>query len=165
MTVDRYDVDNNILSGNRLCVYAQLNNEGTNIYDNQITLGVFKYIEGQNTHPSFASTSMHANIQPGETKDFVLTVPNLNFENKYFFHLYYYSEGKRTRIKGKLFTLIPLYGDANGSGDFDTGDVNMIVDYIMGKDFGYIVFENADMDNDGKVDAVDLVKLINALPK
>ena len=165
MTVDRYDVDNNVLSGNRLCVHAQLNNEGTNIYDNQITLGVFKYIEGQTKHPSFASTSMHVNIQPGETKDFVLTVPNLNFENKYFFHLYYYSEGKRTKIKGKLFTLIPLYGDANGSGDFDTDDVNMIVDYIMGRDFGYIVFENADMDNDGKVDAVDLVKLIDALPK
>ena len=165
MTVDRYDVDNNVLSGNRLCVHAQLNNEGTNIYDNQITLGVFKYIEGQTKHPSFASTSMHANIQPGETKDFVLTVPNLNFENKYFFHLYYYSEGKRTRIKGKLFTLIPLYGDADGSGDVDTDDVNMIVDYIMGRDFGYIVFENADMNNDGKVDAVDLVKLIDALPK
>ena len=165
MTVDRYDVDNNVLSGNRLCVHAQLNNEGTNIYDNQITLGVFKYIEGQTKHPSFASTSMHVNIQPGETKDFVLTVPNLNFENKYFFHLYYYSEGKRTRIKGKLFTLIPLYGDADGSGDVDTDDVNMIVDYIMGRDFGYIVFENADMNNDGKVDAVDLVKLIKALPK
>ena len=146
-------------------MHVQLNNEGTIIYDNQITLGVFKYIEGQTKHPSFASTSMHANIQPGETKDFVLTVPNLNFENKYFFHLYYYSEGKRTRIKGKLFTLIPLYGDADGSGDVDANDVNMIVDYIMGKDFGYIVFENADMTNDGKVDAVDLVKLIDALPK
>ena len=164
MTVDRYDVDNNVMSGNRLCVHAQLKNEGTNIYDNQITLGVFKYIEGQTKHPSFASTSMHVNIQPGETKDFVLTVPNLNFENKYFFHLYYYSEGKRTRIKGKLFTLIPLYGDADGSGDVDANDVNMIVDYIMGKDFGYIVFENADMNNDCKIDSVDLVKLINALP-
>jgi len=40
-----------------------------------------------------------------------------------------------------------------------------MVDYIMGKNPPGFVFGNADMYNDGKVDAVDLVKLINALPK
>jgi hypothetical protein len=58
-----------------------------------------------------------------------------------------------------------LLGDADGSGSVDTDDVKIMVDYIMGKNPPGFVFGNADMNNDGKVDAVDLVKLINALPQ
>ena len=56
-------------------------------------------------------------------------------------------------------------GDANGDGFTDADDVKLIADHIMGKNPPGFVFGNADMNNDGKVDAVDLVKLINALPK
>ena len=169
ITIDKYDVETDVLSGNKLSVQAQITNQGTNTYDNQIMLIIYKYIEGEETHNSFASTSVNANIQPGETKEVVLAVPNLNFEDQYFFYLYYYSEGNRKKMQvdgtGLLFTLTPLLGDADGSGSVDTDDVKIMVDYIMGKNPLGFVFGNADMNNDGKVDAVDLVKLINALPK
>lgn len=169
ITIDKYDVETRVLSGNKLSVRAQITNQGTNTYDNQIMLIIYKYIEGEEYHNSFASTSVNANIQPGETKEVVLAVPNLNFEDQYFFYLYYYSEGNRKKMEvngtGLLFTLTPLLGDADGSGSVDTDDVKIMVNYIMGKNPPGFVFGNADMNNDGKVDAVDLVKLINALPK
>ena len=169
IAIDKYDVETDVLSGNKLSVRAQITNQGTNIYDNQIMLIIYKYIEGEESHNSFASTSVNANIQPGETKEVVLAVPNLNFEDQYFFYLYYYSEGNRKKMEvngtGLLFTLTPLLGDADGSGVVDADDVKIMVNYIMGKNPPGFVFGNADMNNDGKVDAVDLVKLINALPK
>lgn len=169
IVIDKYDVETDVLSGNKLSVQAQITNQGTNTYDNQIMLIIYKYIEGEETHNSFASTSVNANIQPGETKEVVLAVPNLNFEDQYFFYLYYYSEGNRKIMQvdgtGLLFTLTPLLGDADGSGSVDADDVKIMVDYIMGKNSLGFVFGNADMNNDGSVDAVDLVKLINALPK
>ena len=169
ITIDKYDVETRVLSGNKLSVWAQITNQGTNTYDNQIMLIIYKYIEGEEYHNSFASTSVNANIQPGETKEVVLAVPNLNFEDQYFFYLYYYSEGNRKKMEvngtGLFFTLTPLLGDADGSGSVDADDVKIMVNYIMGKNPPGFVFGNADMNNDGKVDAVDLVKLINALPK
>ena len=169
IAIDKYDVETRVLSGNKLSVQAQITNQGTNIYDNQIMLIIYKYIEGEESHNSFASTSVNANIQPGETKEVVLAVPNLNFEDQYFFYLYYYSEGNMKKMEvngtGFLFTLTPLLGDADGSGVVDADDVKIMVNYIMGKNPPGFVFGNADMNNDGKVDAVDLVKLINALPK
>lgn len=56
-------------------------------------------------------------------------------------------------------------GDADDSGGVDANDVKIVVDYIMGKNPAGFVFGNADMNNDNKVDAVDLVKLISTLPK
>lgn len=169
IAIDKYDVETDVLSGNKLSVRAQITNQGTNTYDNQIMLIIYKYIEGEEYHNSFASTSVNANIQPGETKEVVLAVPNLNFEDQYFFYLYYYSEENRKKMQvdgtGLLFTLTPLLGDADGSGSVDADDVKIMVDYIMGKNSLGFVFGNADMNNDRKVDAVDLVKLINALPK
>jgi len=169
IAIDKYDVETRVLSGNKLSVQAQITNQGTNTYDNQIMLIIYKYIEGEEYHNSFASTSVNANIQPGETKEVVLAVPNLNFEDQYFFYLYYYSEGNRKKMEvngtGLFFTLTPLLGDADGSGSVDANDVKIMVDYIMGKNPPGFVFGNADMYNDGKVDAVDLVKLIKALPK
>lgn len=52
-------------------------------------------------------------------------------------------------------------GDANSDWEVNAADIDAIVDYIVkGKTEGF-VFDNADVSNDGKVDAVDIVKIIN----
>ena len=52
-------------------------------------------------------------------------------------------------------------GDANSDWEVNAADIDAIVDYIVkGKTEGFI-FDNADVSNDGKVDAVDIVKIIN----
>ena len=168
MTIDGFNEVTRVLSGNTLKVRAQVTNNGTNTYDNQIVLYVYKYIEGQGSHPYYTGTSSNATIQPGETKEIVLTVPDLNYDDQYFFYLYYYSGGSRQKMEvngtGWTFSLAPLssvQGDADGNGVVDAKDVKTVADYIMGRDPIPFVFANANMNGDTKVDAADLVKLIN----
>ena len=168
MTIDGFDTNSRVLSGNKLRVRAQVTNNGTNTYDNQIALILYQLIPGTNQGSPFASKSVPATIQPGETKEVVLTVPDLNFEEKYFFYLYYYSGGFRQKMEvngtGGTFSLAPLssvQGDADGNGVVDAKDVKTVADYIMGRDPIPFVFANANMNGDTKVDAADLVKLIN----
>lgn len=171
MSIDGFDTNYGVLSGNKLRVRAQVTNNGTNIYDNQIKLYMYKYIEGQETHPYYTETSTNTTIQPGETKEVVLTVPDLNYDEKYFFYLYYYSEGSRVKMlvdgTGWVFSLSPLssvLGDANGNGEVDAKDIKTVADYIMGRDPLPFVFANANMNGDTKVDAADLVLLIKMVP-
>lgn len=56
-----------------------------------------------------------------------------------------------------------ISGDANGDGEVDNIDINAIVDYIMkGKTEGFI-FSNADMNGDQKVNAADIVLILNII--
>ena len=54
-----------------------------------------------------------------------------------------------------------LPGDANGSGGVDADDIKAVVRYIIEGDFEGFVFDNADVVKDGKVNAADLVKIID----
>ena len=52
-------------------------------------------------------------------------------------------------------------GDANGDGFTDADDVKLIADHIMGKNPPGFNFNNANINGDSKVDAADLVLLVN----
>ena len=56
---------------------------------------------------------------------------------------------------------VNVKGDANGDWMVDEDDVTAISDYILTGGTAYIVFDNADLNGDKKVDAADLVLLIN----
>ena len=168
MSIDGFDTNTGVLSGNKLRVRAQVTNEGVNTYDNQIALYLYQLIPGTNNGSRVAIKSVPATIQPGETKEVVLTVPDLNLDDQYFFYLYYYSEGSRVKMSvdgtGWMFSLTPLssvLGDADGNGIVDTNDVKTVADYIMGRDPLPFVFANANLNGDSKVDAADLVLLVN----
>lgn len=53
-----------------------------------------------------------------------------------------------------------LSGDVDGNGDVNAADIDAVVRYIMTGDTTNFVFENANLNGDDKVDAVDLVLLI-----
>ena len=52
-------------------------------------------------------------------------------------------------------------GDADGNGVVNAADIDAVVRYIMEGDFDGFNFDNANLQKDDKVDAADLVLLIN----
>lgn len=58
-----------------------------------------------------------------------------------------------------------LLGDANGDGKVNVGDVNTVVNYIVGKTNEKFVFEAADIDANEKINVGDVNSLINIVLK
>lgn len=166
MVIDNFDDKKGILYGTTLNMTVNVKNEGTNTYDNAIVLNLFKIVPGEEYHPIFKSKSVMANIKPGETKPVVLTVPGLNLDDRYFFVVSYSSSGGNVTLNLPwtqfAFSLKKEpSGDASGNGSVGPEDITAVVQYILTGDTTNFVIENADLNIDGQVDAVDLVLLIN----
>ena len=58
-----------------------------------------------------------------------------------------------------------IIGDANGDGNVYDSDINAIADYIIKGKTERFVFTNADANEDQKVNAADIVELINRIKK
>ena len=72
------------------------------------------------------------------------------------------TKSKYETAKGwNMFAGISVLGDVNGDGDVNASDIQTIADYIMGRNPESFVFNNVDMNGDTKVDAADLVLLVN----
>lgn len=56
-----------------------------------------------------------------------------------------------------------LLGDADGNGIVDNDDVIEVSNKILGKPSDRFVEDNADVNGDGKVNAIDIVLIINSL--
>ena len=103
-----------------------------------------------------------------------LEVP-YDVENDTYIYIYMVQKASGTRIgrrataHGVIYkvkcasapTLVP--GDANGSGDVDKDDVQMIADYILGKNPAGFKKAQANVDGEGDVTVVDLVKVIGII--
>ena len=94
------------------------------------------------------------------------TLGNHNFSYKVYNNATLYvpvgTKSKYETAKGwNMFAGISVLGDVNGDGDVNASDIQTIADYIMGRNPESFVFNNADMNGDTKVDAADLVLLVN----
>lgn len=165
MLIDNFDDEKGILSGTTLNMTLNVKNEGVNSYENAILLQLYKVVPGAELHPLFTSKSVMATIEPGETKPVVLTISGLNLDDQYFFALTYSSAGgdQYFEVPWNLYKFsltaeapTPVPGDVTGEGDVDEDDLNAIVELIMAGEYD----EKADLNNDEKVDAADLVLLI-----
>ena len=56
-----------------------------------------------------------------------------------------------------------VYGDADGDGDVDPKDVELVVDYIMNGKTEGLHLVNADANGNKVLNVVDIVKMINAI--
>jgi hypothetical protein len=56
-----------------------------------------------------------------------------------------------------------IQGDANGSGNVDSNDIDTITRYIMTGEADGFIFNNADVNEDNKIDAADIVKIVNLI--
>ena len=154
MIIDNFDKDKMILSGTTLKVTAQVTNKGVNDYENVIELDLYKNTDpSSDTYggPFVKSKSVMATIPVGETREVNFVIKDLNPDDEYFFYIYYSSAGGTKRLlTGYPFTLTE-----------GTVHISSLVQLIMSGQYD----EKADLNNDNKVDAADLVLLINMVPQ
>ena len=133
-------------------------------------------IEAQNesTHAFHVKIGGAAPVEVSSLKRDWLEVP-YDVEDDTYIYIYMVQKASGTRIgrrataHGVIYkvkcasapTLVP--GDANGSGDVDKDDVQMIADYILGKNPAGFKKAQANVDGEGDVTVVDLVKVIGII--
>lgn len=133
-------------------------------------------IEAQNesTHAFHVKIGGAAPVEVSSLERDWLEVP-YDVEDDTYIYIYMVQKASGTRIgrrataHGVIYkvkcasapTLVP--GDANGSGDVDKDDVQMIADYILGKNPAGFKKAQANVDGDGDVTVVDLVKVIGII--
>ena len=154
---------NHVLTGTTLRVNTLVKNEGSNRYENSIILSLYKNTEDPSSlmmrGPLVASKSVMATIECGETAEVNFVIKDLNLESEYFYDISYCSEGNVAffNIPEDVNTYFTLNGDVNVDGNIDNQDINAIVEYILKGEYN----EKADLNNDKKVNAADLVKIID----
>ena len=174
---------NNVLTGTTLKVNANITNAGSNTYENTIVLELYEKTwedpkTGKFGGSLVTSKSVMVTIQPGETKNVNFEVKDLNLESEYFYFINYMTAGMSMELEipgiDTYFSLTEdegdpdpdptsVPGDADGNGKVETADIDAVVRYIMEGDFEGFNFDNANLNDDDKVDAADLVLLIKML--
>ena len=159
------------LTGTTLKVNANVKNVGTNTYENVIQLCLYENTEDPSSQlfggPLVTTKSMMATIKPGETKEVLFSIEELNPDIQYFFFISYFSQGVMYfEIPGVGYPFFPtaqavIPGDVDGDGDVDVDDINTVVQYIFAGEY----IEKADVNNDGKVDAADIVEIVKVIKK
>lgn len=133
-------------------------------------------IEAQNesTHAFHVKIGGAAPVEVSSLERDWLEVP-YDVEDDTYIYIYMVQKASGTRIgrrataHGVIYkvkcasapTLVP--GDANGSGGVDKDDVQMIADYILGKNPAGFKKAQANVDGEGDVTVVDLVKVIGII--
>lgn len=133
-------------------------------------------IEAQNesTHAFHVKIGGAAPVEVSSLERDWLKVP-YDVEDDTYIYIYMVQKASGTRIgrrataHGVIYkvkcasapTLVP--GDANGSGGVDKDDVQMIADYILGKNPAGFKKAQANVDGEGDVTVVDLVKVIGII--
>ena len=156
IVIDNFDEDKMILSGTTLKVTAQITNKGENDYDNVLELELRRNTEDPSSDffrgLPVNSKSVMATIPVGETREVDFVIKDLNPDDEYDFKIYYSSEGGQIQLhKEKPFTLTEKTDILV--------DVTAMVQLIIAGQYD----EKADLNKDNKVDAADLVLLINML--
>lgn len=158
-TVTTPGLSDNVLTGTTLKVNALVTNEGSNKYENGIVLRLFKNTEDPSSHkiggPLVATKTVMATIECGETKEVKFVVEDLDLESDYFYDIYYLSGGS-----GVFFDLPEDVNDYFTLTNLDI-DIDTIVGYIMAGEYN----EKADLNNDNKVNAADIVEYVKISKK
>lgn len=70
--------------------------------------------------------------------------------------------------KGKVLSIViggaSMPGDVNGDGAVNGYDADAVVRFIVTRKTEHFIFKNADVDNNNRIDAADLVIIINMIP-
>ena len=164
-----------VLTGTTLRVNTLVTNEGSNKYENCIVLRLFKNTEDPSSHkirgPLVATKTVMATIECGETKEVNFVVDDLDLDSEYFYDIYYLSGGSGVFFNlpeevNTYFTLTdaaqtPVLGDLDDDNDVDEEDLAAIVGFIMAGEYN----EKADLNNDSKVNAADIVEIVKIIKK
>ena len=91
-----------------------------------------------------------------------VTIEGLKAGTEYGYRSYVKTASGITYGEEKTFKT-SMFGDVNGDNKVDNNDLNDIVSYIMGNIPAHFNKDAADLNNDNKVNAADIVKMVNIL--
>lgn len=153
-----------IMTANYFGMEVQITNVGTNTYDEDITVKLYKRVYGT-TGTLVQTLSQHLVLAPQETKKLTFHMDNVIDGWKYFAKAYYYSNAEQINVANvSTHTIIfpasgPIKGDVNKDGEVSIADVNAVI-YMITKGVQDL---NGDVNNDGEVTLADVNAVISII--
>ena len=158
-----------IITSRTYSVETTFTNTGTNAYNEDVTLRLYRVSNGT-SGSNVQDVTLPLQLAAGQSKVVRFDCDNVVNGEKYFAWVYYWSSGQQVRGKGtSSYTIIfpneTEYekGDVNGDGKVDVTDVNIIVNIILGKDNASNYPGNANVDGQGGIDIGDVNAVINQM--
>ncbi len=163
------DAANKIITSRTYSVETTVTNNGTNTYDEDIVLRLYRVSNGT-SGTNVQDVAQPLVLAPGETKVVRFDCDNVVNGERYFCWVYYFSAGEQIKCKGTsthtlYFPTEPEYkaGDVNGDGTVDIADVNIIINVMLGKAQASDYPGDANVDGQGGVDISDVNAVINLM--
>ena len=153
-----------IMTANYFGMEVQITNVGTNTYDEDITVKLYKRVYGT-TGTLVQTLSQHLVLAPQETKKLTFHMDNVIDGWKYFAKAYYYSNAEQINVANvSTHTIIfpasgPIKGDVNKDGEVSIADVNAVI-YMITKGVQDL---SGDVNNDGEVTLADVNAVISII--
>ena len=153
------------VNGTTINSSVTVTNTNTNAYNDYIVARLYKKEPNSGTTGYLCgSQSQIVNLASGSSATVNFTFDNLEFPNTYFVIYFYYSNGKRVRIKATsdLNTVSPFDKlDVNQDGNISAVDVSAIYDVMLGISNRFKPW--GDVNGDGYINAVDITVIYNKL--
>ncbi len=162
------DPQNYIITSDKYSVKLTINNNGSTIYMDDITVKLYKNMDGTyGTNAQIMNKELV--LEPGQTAELQFDMDNVIDGWDYFAAIYYYSAGQQVRsTTTPYYTIIfpsePEYtpGDVNEDGAVNISDVTVLIDYLLNSSTPINTLA-ADINEDGSVNISDVTILIDYL--
>ena len=163
------DAANRIITSDKFSARFTITNNGTETYDEGITVNLYKNLDGQYGN-NVQTVDKHIVLEPGQTTTIEVEFDNVTDGWEYFIYAFYYSGGQQKQLTGTqhytiVFPEVPqvVRGDVNSDNEIDISDATALINYLLYGDATDINLENANCDLQGGVDISDATILINFL--
>ena len=154
--------------GDKFSVIVTATNNHTTTYNEDITVTLYKCLQGDGYGVPIKTVSRTTSIGPQGTVNLQYDLDNVIDGWKYYATVYYYSEGREKQMaESDTYTIyfdnVPTVGDVNGDGEVNIADVNAIIDFILGRQVSTDVLLAADVDGNGEINIGDVNAVISII--
>ena len=155
--------------GDKFSVKAKITNDGTETYNEDITVYLYKSVLEYYDTP-VQSVTRTVSINPGKTVNIQFDLDNVVDGWTYDVLAYYYTKGRDELLDLTGFytiyftetpTLVP--GDVNLDGEVNIADVNAVISVILGTFTDPKIFLEADVDGNGEINIGDVNAIIRII--
>ncbi len=159
----------NWILDDKFSLNAKVTNNGTETYNEDITVYLYKSLMGYYGTP-VQSVTRTVSISPGKSINVDFDLDNVVDGWTYAVEAYYYSQGrdKLLDLTGNYtiyFTETPtiIRGDVNLDGEVNIADVNAVISVIMGTVTDPNILWEADVDGNGEINIGDVNAIISII--
>ena len=163
------DSEARIITSDKFSVELTVTNNGTETYDEDIVMKLYKHIY-DNTGSAVQLVTRSVRLAPGQSTTVQYDMDNVQDGWRYFARPVYYSAGEEVKLRATSFYTIHyptpsqvIAGDVNGDGEVNINDINALIDYLIGGQAQGISLEAADCNHDGEVNISDVNAIIDII--